>query len=241
MADFVKGQRVILSAHGRDYATFEGYGEPLGDGRATVMLTVDGRAYNPQPHWLANIEPAIAERDMVIGDLLNLDMLKERFEVEFLGTLWTHGDSGMMTPYVCECSFGDGLKLIKIAPINQRPNYHIVRIDSRWHESSWARGETVSCHIDDVLMAIEEECGRAGVYLDDPCDNCGDTACRCGDDYSADEAFPALDDENGCGWATISWREFPKSWQPVPAEPLRVFDTREEAEEWRVGQIEGVK
>lgn len=25
------------------------------------------------------------------------------------------------------------------------------------------------------------------------------------------------------------------------AEPLRVFDTREEAEEWRVGQIEGVK
>ena len=48
-----------------------------------------------------------APREMVIGDLLNLDMLKEAIEVEFIGTLWVKGDSGPMTPYVCETNCGD--------------------------------------------------------------------------------------------------------------------------------------
>lgn len=197
------GQRVVVKhpTMGRDYATVAGASSHEG----AISLNVDGRYHNPQEWPLALVQPAMAERDMVIGDLLNLEMLKQVFERPFLGTLWTEGDSGILTPYVCECSFGDGLKLIKIFTINQRPNYHVVRVDSGWAESSWSDGETISEHIDDILAAIEEECGRAGDCLDEPCEGCGDTACKCGDDYSADEAFPALDDRNGCSWSEVRW------------------------------------
>lgn len=206
--EYRPGQRVILThpTMGRDYATYVGPGKTEG----SLSLNVDGRYYNPQDHWPSAVRPAKSARDMVIGDLLNLGMLKEVFEVEFLGSLWTDGDSGLMTPHVCDCSFGDGLKLIKIFTINQRPNYHIVRVDSGWSESNWADGEAIGHHIDDVLSAIEEECGRAGECLDEPCEDCGDTSCRCGEDYSADKEFPALDDRDGCSWAEISWPEIYK-------------------------------
>lgn len=204
------GDRVVLThpTMGRDYGTVVGPGEPS-EGKPTIMVDVDGRAINPQRHWLSTIQPATAARDMVIGDLLNLDMLKEVIEKPFLGTLWIEGDSGMMTPHVCEASFGDGMHLLKIATINQRPNYHVVRVDSAWAEGRYGwnyyRDCTIGEHIDDVLSAIEEECGQAGEYLDDPCDECGDTCCKCGDSYSADREFPALDDRDGCSWGDIRW------------------------------------
>lgn len=144
-------------------------------------------------------------RDMVIGDLLNLDMLKEAIEVEFIGTLWVKGDSGPMTPYVCEASFGDGFNLLTVSTINQRPNYHVVRVDSRWEESNWADGDTVGDHIDEVIDAIEDECGRAGVCLDEPCDNCGDTCCTCRPDYETREDWPCIEADDGCAWGFIRW------------------------------------
>ena len=196
------GQRVVAthSTMGRDYATVTGDGSRP----ETIMLNVKGRAYNPQEWPRDRVTPTIAKRDMVPGDLLDIGTLKSIFERPFLGTLWTEGDSGMLTPYVCHCSFGDGLKLIKIFTINQRPNYHVVRVDSSWSTSNWDDGDTVGEHIDDVLQAIEEECGPARPY----CENCETNDCDCEwpDGYSADAAFPALDDENGCSWAEVNWR-----------------------------------
>lgn len=193
------GSRVILNhaSQGRDYATVAGEGSRP----ETIMLNVDGRFYNPQEHWRKDIEPAIAARDMVVGDLLNLEMLKAVFEIEFIGTLWVEGDSGPMTPYVCDCSFGDGLKLIRIATINQRPNYHVVRVDSGWTESNWSSKEHIGEHIDDILTAIEEECGSARPY----CEECENNHCDCNGEYDAGKAFPALDDEAGCSWSDVDW------------------------------------
>lgn len=202
MTSFNEGQRVVVQLHGeRNYATVVANGSKP----ESVMLNVDGRAYNPQEHWRKDVAPAIAERDMVIGDLLNLAMLKEVYEQSFLGTLWTEGDSGMLTPYVCECSLGDGLKLIRLFTINQRPNYHIIRVDSSWNESSYADDATISEHIDDILSAIEEECGRARGY----CEECESEPCECegAPEYDPDAAFPALDDECGCSWAEIGWND----------------------------------
>lgn len=193
------GNRVVLEKNGeRIYSTV------VGDGSIpeSILLDVPGRYINPQEHWRKNVKPALAARDMVIGDLLNLDMLKEVFEVEFIGTLWTDGDCGPMTPYVCKCSFGDGLKLIKIFTINQRPNYHVVRVDSGWDESNWSDSDNVGEHIDDILTAIEEECGPARPF----CETCESEYCECEGEYSARDAFPALDDENGCSWAEVDWR-----------------------------------
>lgn len=206
VGDFSPGSRVVVEhpRYGRHYGTVIA---PHEHEEPAHVVRVEGNYVNPDwpvlQSWLS--EP-LGQRDMVIGDLLNLAMLKEAIEKPFLGSLWTEGDSGTLTPYVCECSFGDGLKLLTISTINQRPNYHVVRVDSSWQESNWSLdGEVVAEHIDEILQAIEDECGPAGELLDDPCDDCGDTACKCGDEYSADEAFPALDDRDGCSWGHIRW------------------------------------
>lgn len=201
MTEFTQGQRVVLTKYGRDYATVAGEGSRP----ETIMLHVDGRYYNPQEHWRTDVVPAIAARDMVIGDLLNLQMLKEVIEVPFLGSLWTHGDSGMLTPYVCECSFGDGLRLLCISTINQRPNYHVVRVDSRWEED-----DAVGDHYDEILNAIEDECGRAR------CGYSGNNLCQtrkerikncdceeCDDDLVSE--WPEIDSYGGASWGWYRW------------------------------------
>lgn len=142
------------------------------------------------------------------GDLLNIDMLKEAIEVEFIGSLWVEGDSGPMTPFVIDEAFGDGLHLMTVSTINQRPNYWVIRIDSSWQGAHWPYyrgGEDVrGDHIDEIIDAIEDECGRAGVCLDEPCDNCEDTCCKCGD-FDSGAAFPEIDYDTGCSWGEISW------------------------------------
>lgn len=195
------GQRVVAThpTMGRSYATVTGPGSRP----EAVMLNVEGRAFNPQEWPREVVQTTDARRDMVPGDLIDIGTLKDIFEKPFLGTLWTEGDSGILTPYVCECFFGDGLKLIKIFTINQRPNYHVVRVDSGWAESNWDRSPTVGEHIDDILNGIEGECGPARPF----CEKCETNYCDCEwpEGYSAQEAFPALDDENGCSWAEIDW------------------------------------
>ncbi|MGQ3005102.1 MAG: hypothetical protein ACT6Q7_02975 [Blastomonas fulva] len=216
MGNFETGQRVVLTKHGRDYATVAGEGSMP----ESIMLNVDGRVYNPQEHWRADVVPAIAARDMVIGDLLNLQMLKDVIEQPFLGSLWTHGDSGMLTPYVCECSFGDGMRLLKVFTINQRPNYHVVRVHSGWDESNWSTDDNVGEHIDEIIDAIEDECGRArcgysGSSLHWPraeriehcqCEECDDEAVA---------AWPEIDTYTGCSWSLngLDWIAHKIGWQ----------------------------
>lgn len=196
------GQRVVLTKYGRAYATVAGDGSRP----ETIMLNLDGRYYNPQEHWRAEVVPAIAARDMVIGDLLNLQMLKDVIEQPFLGSLWTHGDSGMLTPYVCECSFGDGMRLLRIATINQRPNYHVVRVHSGWAESNWSDDDNIGEHIDDIITAIEEECGSARCSYsfsslrwprEERIQHC---QCeQCDDEYVS--VWPEIDGSGGCSWS----------------------------------------
>lgn len=208
--EFSVGQRVVIddSRYGdRVYGTVVA---PYEHEQPAYLVHRDGNWHKPEVAVLAvQMTPARAARDMDIGDLLNLDMLKAAIEVPFLGSLWTEGDSGMMTPHVCKASFGDGMYLLTISTIHQRPNYWVMRVDSSWREARhgyhWFRESSVGDHIDDVLAAIEEECGRAGECLEDPCDNCDDTTCKCSDDYSADKAFPELDDRYGCSWGHIRW------------------------------------
>ena len=138
---------------------------------------------------------------MVIGDLLNLKMLKDAFEVEFQGRLWGQ-DCGLMTPYVCECSFGDGLQLIAISTINQRPNFHIVRVGALWSaEGAFDGGDS---DIDEIKDAIEEECG-IGRPRDEWDDEWPEGTYD--EDHNSRAKFPAFDDSDGCSWSTISWRE----------------------------------
>lgn len=194
--------RVEHPHYGRHYgAVIERIDDPLQPPAHRVMI--EGGYINAWPcldEWLTPVPDGF--RDMVIGDLLNLDMLKAAIEVEFLGSLWTEGDSGMLTPYVCEASFGDGFHLLTLSTINQRPNYHVVRVHSGWNASNWHNGETVGEHIDEILTAIEEECGQR-YFVDEECETCepGGYECRCGDG----QPWPAIEADGGCSWGHIRW------------------------------------
>lgn len=129
---------------------------------------------------------------------LDLELLRAQEEKPFLGTLWTHGDRGMMTPQVCGEKFGDGTRAIRIATINQRPNYHVVRVDGTWSD------DDVLSHIDEITRAIASEFGYAGKHLEDECETCEDHICRCNPQYSAQESFPQIDERVGCSWQWIA-------------------------------------
>jgi hypothetical protein len=197
--NFAPGDRVIVEAerYGRHYATVIGPYEADGLLEPAYEVQADGGYVNTWKVLASWLSKPKAARDMVIGDLLNLDMLKEVIEVEFIGSLWTKGDSGPMTPYVCECSFGDGYHLMTISTINQRPNYHVVRVDS-----GWARDDEFGEHIDEIMTAIEEECGRRWWNEDDRRDGRDAQGRFTGEP----EAWPAFDDAMGCAWGHIEWR-----------------------------------
>src|ERR1700722_6636073 len=70
--------------------------------------------------------------------------------------LW--GQPNWITPRLVSEVFGDGKQLIGIAPINYRPNYFVVRIDSTWIINNHARDcELLIDNIDEIYDAIEEE------------------------------------------------------------------------------------
>lgn len=213
----VPGQTVVVTRPNdptRYYGTYVGPAlPPPGYEGKVVKVQVPNYIYE----WTRPVEAVMAttaSRDMVAGDLIPLADLKAAYERPFLGTLWTYGDRGILTPIVCDVSFGDGLKLLKIATIHQRPNFHAVRIDSGWDD------DDISEAMDDILSAIEEECGPAGVYLDQPCESCGDTACKCSDDYDASEAFPALDDRDGCSWSLDTFADMLRAIDQIDRSPL---------------------
>jgi hypothetical protein len=202
---YARGDRVVVEhpQNGRHYGTVIG---PHEHTEPAFLVRVDGSYVNPDWPVLAEwMRKPLGRRDMVIGDLLNLAMLKEAIEVEFLGTLWVKGDSGMLTPYVCETSFGDGFHLLTISTINQRPNYHVVRACSSWKEvvsGRWniIRDDTIGEHIDEVITAIEEECGPR-YWCDEECETCYPDECHCGDG----DPWPAIDADYGCSWGEIDW------------------------------------
>ena len=143
------------------------------------------------------------------GDLLDIGTLKAAIEVEFIGGLWVAGDSGPMTPYVCEAVQGDGMHLLKISTINQRPNYHVIRVDSsfnpvrdRYYDERYGEAAEICEIIDDLLTLIEEECGSGRPYEegDEDYDPVTD-----GEGYGARDPWPAIDDRDGCGWGEIRW------------------------------------
>jgi len=126
---------------------------------------------------------------------LDVDDLRRLHERPFLGTLWTHGDRGMLTPRVCSAMFGDGSRALMVNTINQRPNYHVVRVDGAWGD------DEVHDHMDAIVQAIADEFGMAGESLEEECPQCEDHVCRCSPDYDAGSLFPAIDDRTGCSWS----------------------------------------
>lgn len=109
--------------------------------------------------------------------------LKAAIEVPTEAFHW--GSKSTFTPYVCDKVFGDGRALIALVPLNTRPCYYVVRIDSAMAIEGDAFHDLLE---DGIYRAIEVQFGTA---RDDETDE-------------VDE-WPAFDDDSGCGWARMDW------------------------------------
>lgn len=120
------------------------------------------------------------------------DELKARLTRRQWATLW--GQKSMIQPVFVDAHLGDGQQLVAITPLNTRPNYYLIRVDSKWWMDSWRSREQLpedehfAEHIDDICSAIEDEVGRKYETDDD------------GKDVYM--PWPALDDEAGVSWCT---------------------------------------
>lgn len=128
------------------------------------------------------------------------EALKAAIEVETTGHLW--GQPSTFVPVVCSRIFGDGRALLALIPLNTRPAYYVVRIDSTWRlgDEEAPGAPDLWDFIDDIELAVEAEFGDA---------------CEEDEDEPNEELpreWPAYNGNSGCGWARMDW---PAS---VPAE-----------------------
>jgi hypothetical protein len=131
--------------------------------------------------------------------------LKSAIEVETIGYLW--GQPSTFTPYVCSKVFGDGRALLALVPLNTRPAYYVVRIDSAWRlgDEEAPGAPDLWDFIDDIELAVEAEFGDA---------------CEADEDAPDEELprdWPAYNGNSGCSWARMDWPSgIPAELDPHP-------------------------
>mgnify|MGYP006973006014 FL=1 len=75
------------------------------------------------------------------------------------------------SPYLCKNVIGDGLQLVYLGTINNRPYHWLILIDSKTDVSS------DDFDFEDILQPIEEECGSCeGI---DECESCQENGEEC--------------------------------------------------------------
>lgn len=68
------------------------------------------------------------------------------------------GKKCLSRPVFIESCLGDGGKLLAITPLNDRPNYYVIRVDSTWSVHNY-EDPCVADHIDEIYEMIEEQTG----------------------------------------------------------------------------------
>ena len=116
-------------------------------------------------------------------------------------TLW--GQRHFVTPRLVDWIHGDGKKLIWYEPMATRPDYYIARIDSKVDTDNCGK-PPVFCDevLEDLLSAIEDQYGRAWERWEH--DN--------GRTYERHNLFPALSDDCGSSWGTLTILKSPTNW-----------------------------
>ena len=135
-------------------------------------------------------------------------MRRLRDAVERRRTEYLWGDPHRITPRLANSIFGNGRRLLVLEPTNTRPNYYVVRIDSRWQLSNRGKGELLLDHLDDIYDAIEQEFGRCESESDEGCAACKRNACY----------FPIADFGVGSSWGEMDWPKGFRQWKAAEAE-----------------------
>jgi hypothetical protein len=103
------------------------------------------------------------------------------------------GRDYIITPRLVEWVHGDGLQVIYFMPLNTRPNYYVVRIDSKVSLDNCDDGGFHDTVLDDLYEHIEEE---YGVSSEEWTSNNGRT-------YQRHNPWPALSDDSGSCWGLL--------------------------------------
>jgi hypothetical protein len=107
--------------------------------------------------------------------------LRKLVERRYRTTFW--GGKYLVSPKLVSEAFGDGKRLIHMTPLNTRPQYYVVRVDSKC--------DTTSDEFRDQLDAIYDA-------IDD---QFGNTSCE----SMEDEPWPAHNDNCGHCWGKMEW------------------------------------
>ena len=81
----------------------------------------------------------------------------ENVELPYWTKFW--GRRCKVKPKFVRAVLGDGNKLVAITPMQTRPHYYLIRVDSSWGESNYSDGDTICDHLDEIYDAIEDEYG----------------------------------------------------------------------------------
>lgn len=155
--------------------------------------------------------------------------LRGAIEREQIAYLWTPDDAIRFTPRVLPRIYGDGRALFRLATLDQRPAYWVIRGCSTWgcgldHER--ASGPDFGELFADILSDLEDafgsgRCAADGSSLFHPravrivrwckCEEC--------DDEENLAVWPMVDDSDGCSWSRCDWppgfdvEPHPLSWR----------------------------
>jgi len=111
--------------------------------------------------------------------------VEKRYRTEFWGGKY------LVSPRLIERTWGDGKALLGVQPLNTRPQYYVVRVDSAWLDTKYQfKSDEIYERIDEITDAIEEEFGRAW-YDDDP------------PQRKSGRKWPAANFECGCCWFVV--------------------------------------
>jgi hypothetical protein len=122
-----------------------------------------------------------------------IDPAKLRAIVESEREVSFWGKTYRITPRVIEEVLGDGGQLIWLQPLNTRPNFYVLQVDSTWTLSNWGQPGTdglLSDHLEEIHDAINDQFG----------------CCICGEESEYPEGeryecrWPVLHDDCGVSW-----------------------------------------
>lgn len=95
---------------------------------------------------------------------MSLQIDRAKVEVPYQTRWW--GSDCTCDPRFVEAVLGDGMVLLGLQPLNTRPNYYLIRVDSKWHvhgcrvcRHDEKCPDELTEHLDEIYEAIEDEYG----------------------------------------------------------------------------------
>lgn len=130
--------------------------------------------------------------------------IPERFRKTRTVEWW--GEKYQVTPAIVDSHLGNGRRLLRFQPLNTRPDYYLIRIDSRW---DCGADEFYDDHLENVIEAIIDqysEMEREREYLEEDLREQGIEPTGDNTDLAGNEdrmGWPVLSLDSGYTWGTV--------------------------------------